>query len=77
MVAERIRSMVAASALAVGDSRLSLTISVGVGETMAGLPGVEAVLRDADQALYDAKANGRNIVCVAKRLSRTVLPAAA
>ena len=77
MVAERIRSMVAASALAVGDSRLSLTISIGVGETMAGLPGVEAVLRDADQALYDAKANGRNIVCVAKRLSRTVLPAAA
>ena len=77
MVAERIRSMVAASALAVGDSRLSLTISVGVGETMAGLPGVEAVLRDADQALYDAKANGRNIVRVAKRLSRTVLPAAA
>jgi diguanylate cyclase (GGDEF)-like protein len=77
MVAERIRSTVAASALAVGDSRLSLTISVGVGETMAGLPGVEAVLRDADQALYDAKANGRNIVCVAKRLSRTVLPAAA
>lgn len=77
MVAERIRSTVAASALAVGDSRLSLTISVGVGETMAGLPGVEAVLRDADQALYDAKANGRNIVRVAKRLSRTVLPAAA
>ena len=77
MVAERIRSMVAASALAVGDSRLSLTISVGVGETMAGLPGVEAVLRDADQALYDAKANGRNIVCVAKRLSRTMLTAAA
>ena len=77
MVAERIRSMVAASALAVGDSRLSLTISIGVGETMAGLPGVEAVLRDADQALYDAKANGRNIVRVAKRLSRTVLPAAA
>ena len=77
MVAERIRSMVAASALAVGDSRLSLTTSIGVGETMAGLPGVEAVLRDADQALYDAKANGRNIVRVAKRLSRTVLPAAA
>ena len=77
MVAERIRSTVAASALAVGDSRLSLTISIGVGETMAGLPGVEAVLRDADQALYDAKANGRNIVRVAKRLSRTVLPAAA
>ena len=77
MVAERIRSMVAASALAVGDSRLSLTTSIGVGETMAGLPGVEAVLRDADQALYDAKANGRNIVRVAKRLSRTMLTAAA
>jgi diguanylate cyclase (GGDEF)-like protein len=76
-VAERIRSMVAARALGVEDSRLSLTISIGVGETMAGLPGVETVLRDADQALYDAKARGRNIVCIAKRSAKAVLTVAA
>lgn len=76
-VAERIRSMVSVSAMAVADSMLSLTISIGVGETVAGLPGVESVLRDADQALYDAKARGRNIVCVAKRSAKTVMTVAA
>jgi diguanylate cyclase (GGDEF)-like protein len=66
-VAERIRSMVFANAMAIGESKLCLTISVGVGEATASSAGVEAVLRDADRALYEAKQTGRNRVCVAKR----------
>ena len=59
-VAERIRSMVFANALAIGESKLSLTVSVGVGEATASSPSIEAVLRYADRALYEAKHNGRN-----------------
>jgi diguanylate cyclase (GGDEF)-like protein len=66
MVAERIRSMVSANALAIGESKQFLTISVGVGEATASSPSVEAVLRYADRALYEAKQTGRNRVCVAK-----------
>jgi diguanylate cyclase (GGDEF)-like protein len=66
-VAERIRSMVFANAMAIGESRLSLTVSVGIGEATASSAGIEAILRDADRALYEAKQTGRNRVCVAKR----------
>jgi diguanylate cyclase (GGDEF)-like protein len=75
-VAERIRSMVFANALTIGESKLSLTISIGVGEVTASSPGVEAILRDADRALYEAKQTGRNRVCVAKRPLEIVAHAA-
>jgi diguanylate cyclase (GGDEF)-like protein len=67
MVAERFRSMVFANAMAIGEAKLSLTISAGIGEATASSSGIEAILRDADQALYEAKQTGRNRVCVAKR----------
>jgi diguanylate cyclase (GGDEF)-like protein len=75
-VAERIRSMVFANALANGESKLSLTISVGVGEATASSPGIEAALRHADRALYEAKQTGRNRICVAKRPLESVAHAA-
>ena len=66
-VAERIREMVHVSSLAIGEDKLTLTISIGVAEAAVGSSGIESVLREADQALYQAKANGRNQVCVARR----------
>jgi diguanylate cyclase (GGDEF)-like protein len=66
-VAERIRSMVFANAMAIGESKLALTVSLGISEATAGSPSVEAILRHADQALYEAKQTGRNRVCVATR----------
>ena len=67
LVAERFRLMVSANAITVGEARLNLTISAGIGEATASSPSIEAILRDADRVLYEAKHTGRNRVCVAKR----------
>jgi diguanylate cyclase (GGDEF)-like protein len=66
-VAERVRLMVHANAMAIGEAKLALTISVGVAEATLRTAGIETVLRDADKALYEAKQNGRNQVRVAVR----------
>jgi diguanylate cyclase (GGDEF)-like protein len=76
MVAERIRSTVFANALIIGESKLVLTVSLGVSEATASSPGIEAVLRDADRALYEAKQMGRNRVRVAKRPLENAMHAA-
>jgi len=61
VVAERLRRAVADEAVAWGDQRLQLTVSIGVAR---GQPvdraGVERLRQQADQALYAAKAGGRN-----------------
>jgi diguanylate cyclase (GGDEF)-like protein len=75
-VAERIRLTVFANMLSVGESRLSLTVSVGVGEATASTPSIEAVLRDADRGLYEAKEAGRNRVCFVKPPLKRVAQAA-
>ncbi|WP_420738119.1 GGDEF domain-containing protein [Bradyrhizobium japonicum] len=74
--AERLRSMIHANSLAIGEERLNLTISIGVAEASLTTPSIDAILRDADQALYRAKANGRNQVCLAKPPSRITAAAA-
>ena len=71
-VAERIREMVHVSSLAIGEDKLTLTISIGVAEATVRNSGIESVLREADQALYQAKQNGRNQVCVARRPAEAV-----
>jgi diguanylate cyclase (GGDEF)-like protein len=75
-VAERIRSTVFANALAIGEAKLSLTISLGVSEATASSPSVESVLRYADRALYEAKQSGRNCVRFVKRPLESVANAA-
>jgi diguanylate cyclase (GGDEF)-like protein len=75
-VAERIRSLVSAHSMTIGDTTLNVTISAGVGEVTASSASIEAVLRDADRALYEAKQTGRNRVCVAKQPSESLAHAA-
>ncbi|WP_280153778.1 diguanylate cyclase [Piscinibacter sp. XHJ-5] len=58
---ERLRERVAALHPAVGASSLQLTLSAGLAEHRAGEPLADTIAR-ADQAVYAAKAQGRNRV---------------
>lgn len=64
--AERLRAIVERTPLVVpGGGRVSLTVSVGVALAPEHAKGGErALLRHADQALYRAKDEGRNRVCL-------------
>jgi diguanylate cyclase (GGDEF)-like protein/PAS domain S-box-containing protein len=64
-VAERIRALVESSSLSIEREQLAVTVSVGVAEARAG-DAVSTLLRRADEALYRAKAAGRNQVYLAE-----------
>jgi diguanylate cyclase (GGDEF)-like protein len=60
-LAERCRRTIEAIRLPVPSATLSTTVSFGVAES-TGMPSVEAMIRRADAALYEAKRAGRNMV---------------
>jgi len=59
LVAERLRSAVAALQIPLDDGALSVTICLGVAE-LASDDDLQALLRRADQGLYKAKTQGRD-----------------
>ena len=63
-IAERIRLHVAGSPFRVlgGEELLSVTISIGVAASLSGEDTPQALLRRADEAMYEAKSAGRNRV---------------
>ncbi len=63
-VAERVRSVVAEKPFMIGDGKpaLAVTISVGVATTRDPTETPETLIASADEALYGAKAAGRNQV---------------
>lgn len=74
--AEKLRASVAASTIRVGDTGHRVTVSIGIANVPhSQVRDPEELFRAADQALYRAKANGRNRVEMEKRKTR--LPAAA
>ncbi|NJO85019.1 MAG: diguanylate cyclase [Blastochloris sp.] len=77
-VAERIRASIAAARLPLsGGLSLQRTVSLGI----AGSPAtmhipLDILLQQADKALYQAKAAGRNRACSAPDTDALITPAA-
>jgi diguanylate cyclase (GGDEF)-like protein len=64
VVAERLRESVEGHVVSGHGVQFTVTISVGIASATSSMPGIEALLRAADQALYRAKGEGRNrIAC--------------
>jgi two-component system, cell cycle response regulator len=63
-IAERIRGHVAGSPFRVsgGTQSLDVTISIGVATSLPGETRCDAMLKRADEAMYEAKGSGRNRV---------------
>ncbi len=74
VMAERIRSEVAARPFQAGDEILNITVSLGVAQIgSAANTTIRCLLACADQALYDAKHNGRNQVAVRRMQEMPVM----
>ncbi|KPC51899.1 sensor domain-containing diguanylate cyclase [Amantichitinum ursilacus] len=61
-VAERVRVAICANTVEFEHARFNLTVSIGVATWQAYESRIDDALRRADQALYHAKAHGRNVV---------------
>lgn len=68
--AERIRHVAAAQPARLQAKEIAVTFSIGVATFMRHDPSTDVILARADQALYRAKANGRNRVEVEPPLAR-------
>jgi diguanylate cyclase (GGDEF)-like protein len=65
MAAEKVRKIIARRKVIYGDQEIRLTVSIGVAAIRGGtkdIKDIEDFLKMADDALYKAKAGGRNAV---------------
>ena len=67
IVAEKLRQVVAEKCFTFKDRRVEVTLSFGVAQILEA-ESIHALLERADAALYEAKAAGRNQVCVSNPL---------
>lgn len=64
LAAERLRRMVKALRIIIAGVEIQITVSIGVASREAGMASEENMLLAADKALYAAKNNGRDRVCL-------------
>jgi diguanylate cyclase (GGDEF)-like protein len=62
--AERVRLAIAATPLDLGEERI--TVSIGVAEWRESYESSSKLIAEADKALFEAKATGRNVVVASK-----------
>jgi diguanylate cyclase (GGDEF)-like protein len=62
--AERLRNVLGAQDFAFSGRKVKLTVSIGVAYSRGKSAVPETMLAQADQALYQAKRNGKNRVCM-------------
>jgi diguanylate cyclase (GGDEF)-like protein len=60
--AERLRQQIRDCAPIVENEKLPITVSIGIAAASLTTPGVQPLINNADQALYEAKRSGRNRV---------------
>jgi diguanylate cyclase (GGDEF)-like protein len=60
IVADRICQRVAARVLVAHKVHFKVTVSIGIASASASMSGIDALMRAADEALYQAKSQGRN-----------------
>ena len=60
VLTEKLRNLVAKQKFQIGSQELSLTISIGIAGGKGGPLRTDALVRDADAAMYSAKSLGRN-----------------
>jgi len=65
ILAERLCSIVARTDIEAEDKILRITVSIGVSVLLSEEDSLDKMLRRADDAMYEAKRNGRNQVAVA------------
>ncbi|GHD71161.1 diguanylate cyclase [Vogesella fluminis] len=68
VVAKRLRNAIAALPIAHQDHTIPITVSIGIASLSPACRELGELIRRADLALYQAKAKGRNRVCVAESL---------
>jgi diguanylate cyclase (GGDEF)-like protein len=67
IIAERLRQMVEKTPLVTPAKKIAATVSIGLAETHPGTGGIAALMKEADEALYEAKCNGRNRVAHSRK----------
>ncbi len=64
IVAEGIRNRFARRQFLSASGGFQSTVSAGIASVEVGIANLDILLRDADRALYEAKGNGRDRICV-------------
>ncbi|MEA5575808.1 diguanylate cyclase [Anabaena sp. UHCC 0451] len=62
VVAERIREQISNKSISMEDKKVSITVSIGVASYNLGDKTIDVIIQRADQAVYQAKNQGRNRV---------------
>lgn len=74
-IAERLRQRLQHLPLAINNQNLQVTVSIGVHFVESSALQIEPLLQQADSALYQAKANGRNRVHAEPATADVIAPA--
>jgi diguanylate cyclase (GGDEF)-like protein len=76
IVAERLCEMVRQCSPNIGEEKVKLSVSIGVASATLSMSGIEALMKRADLAMYEAKRGGRDRVVTAVTTPETVKLAA-
>ena len=67
VVAERLRQKIAKTPAGEPGAEMKMTVSIGVADATLSMSGIQALLKQADEALYRAKFLGRNKISLANQ----------